>query len=289
MISPTQREILEALIELYEKKKETVKGEDISAMLHRTPGTIRNQMQTLKAMGYVDGVPGPKGGYIPAMKAYEALEIEMLNKPHIVNIFRDGKPVEGITVQRIEFTSVANPNECMSRVTIVGDTRKIMEHDVIKVGPTPANHIILTGEVVGRDDIRRELRIASHSISSIPKGKVIDIAAKNLISFTPETKLKECAKTLIDKRIRAAPVLKDGKLLGIITETEIVRAYAAGCSDKKVGDVAIKNPMTIDGDARLIEAIERMTKYDIGRLIVTKGEKPAGMITKTDILLRMLN
>ena len=288
MISPTQREILEALIELYEKKKETVKGEDISAMLNRTPGTIRNQMQTLKALGYVDGVPGPKGGYIPAMKAYEALELEMINKPHIVNIFRDGKPIEGINVQRIEFTSVQNPDECMSRVTIVGDTRKIMEHDIIKVGPTPANHIILTGEVVGRDDIRRELRIASHSISSIPKGKVIEIAAKNVISFSPETKLKECAKTLIEKKIRAAPVIKDGKLLGIITETEIVRAYAAGNLEKKVGDVAIKNPMTIDGEARLIDAIERMTKYDIGRLIVTKGEKIACMITKTDILIRML-
>ena len=288
MISPTQREILEALIELYEKKKETIKGEDISAMLHRTPGTIRNQMQTLKALGYVDGVPGPKGGYIPAMKAYEALELEMINKPHIVNIFRDGKPIDGINVQRIEFTSVQNPDECMSRVTIVGDTRKIMEHDIIKVGPTPANHIILTGEVVGRDDIRRELRIASHSISSIPKGKVIEIAAKSVISFSPETKLKECAKTLIDKRIRAAPVIKDGKLLGIITETEIVRAYAAGNLEKKVGDVAIKNPMTIDGEARLIDAIERMAKYDVGRLIVTKGEKIVGMITKTDILIRML-
>lgn len=288
MISPTQREILVALIELYEKKKDTVKGEDISSMLKRTPGTIRNQMQTLKALGYVDGVPGPKGGYIPAMKAYEALEMEVVNKPYLVNVFRDGKPIEGVTVQKIEFTSVQNPNDCMSRVTIVGDTRKIMEHDIIKVGPTPSNHIILTGEVVGRDDMRRELRIASHSISSIPKGSVSEIAAKNVVFFSPDARLKDCAKTLIDKKIRAAPVMKDGKLLGIITESEIVKAYAGGNPEKKAGDVAIKNPMTIDADARLIDAIERMTKYGVGRLIVVKGEKVAGMITKTDILQRML-
>jgi hypothetical protein len=288
MISPTQREILVALIELYEKKKDTVKGEDISSMLKRTPGTIRNQMQTLKALGYVDGVPGPKGGYIPAMKAYEALEMEVVNKPYIVNVFRDGKPIEGVTVQKIEFTSVQNPNDCMSRVTIVGDTRKIMEHDIIKVGPTPSNHIILTGEVVGRDDMRRELRIASHSISSIPKGSVSEIAAKNVVFFSPDARLKDCAKTLIDKKIRAAPVMKDGKLLGIITESEIVKAYAGGNPEKKAGDVAIKNPMTIDADARLIDAIERMTKYGVGRLIVVKGEKVTGMITKTDILQRML-
>lgn len=288
MISPTQREILEALIELYEKKKETVKGEDISALLKRTPGTIRNQMQTLKALGYVDGVPGPKGGYIPAMKAYEALEIEMVNKPSIVGIYRNGKPIEGVTAQKIEFTSVQNPNECMSRVTVVGDTRKIMEHDIITVGPTPVNHLILTGEVVGRDDTRRELRIASHSISSVPKGKVGDIAAKNVISFSPETNLKDCAKTLIEKKIRAAPVMKDGKLVGIITETEILRAYAAGSTDKKVGDIAIRNPVTVDPDTKTLEAIERMTKYQVGRLIVTKGDKVVGMITKTDILQRMI-
>lgn len=288
MLSPTQREILEALIELYEKKKETVKGEDISAMLHRTPGTIRNQMQTLKAMGYVDGVPGPKGGYIPAMKAFEALDIEVLKKPHTVHIYRDGKPIEGINVQRIEFSSVANPDECMSLVTVMGDSRKIREHDIIKVGPTPVNHVILTGEVVGRDDIRRELRIASHSITSIPKGKVSEISAKELISFTPETKLRECAKILVEKQIRAAPVIKDGKLLGIITEGEIVKAVAAGDIEQKVGDLAIKNPYTIDPEARLIDSLEKMKKYGVGRLIVTKNEKPVGIITRTDILFRMM-
>ncbi len=288
MISSTQREILEALIELYEKKRETVKGEDISAMLHRTPGTIRNQMQTLKAMAYVDGVPGPKGGYIPAIKAYEALDIPVLNKPHIVHVYRDGKPIDGLSVQKIEFMSVQNPKECMSLVTVVGDSRKIREHDIIKVGPTPVNHVILTGEVVGRDDIRRELRIASRSITSIPKGKVMEIAAHDIISFTPETNLQECANTLMEKKIRAAPVIKDGKLRGIITEGEIVKAVADGNIDQTVGDLAIKNPYTIDPEAKLIDSLEKMKKYGVGRLIVTKGEKLVGMITRTDILSRMM-
>jgi len=85
-----------------------VKGADISSMLRRTPGTIRNQMQTLKALGYVDGVPGPKGGYIPAVKAYEALELEVVKEPYVVHVYRNGEPVEGVMVQKIEFTSVQN-------------------------------------------------------------------------------------------------------------------------------------------------------------------------------------
>jgi len=288
MPGPIQREILSALIELYEKKKEAVKGADISSMLRRTPGTIRNQMQTLKALGYVDGVPGPKGGYIPAVKAYEALELEVVKEPCIVHIYRNGEPVEGVMVQKIEFTSVQNPDECMSRVTVTGDSRRIFEHDIVKVGPTPSNHIIITGEVVGRDDTRRELLIASHSISSVPKGKVIDVAAKNVVSFRPDMRLKECAKILADNRIRSAPVLKGGKIVGIVTESEIVKAYAEGGHDRTAGDVAVKDPVTIEADARLIDAIECMTRHGIGRLIVVKDGKVVGMITKTDILQRML-
>jgi len=59
----------------------------------------------------------------------------------------------------------------MSRVTVTGDSRRILEHDIVKVGPTPSNHIIIDRGGVGRDDTRRELLIASHSISSVPKGR----------------------------------------------------------------------------------------------------------------------
>ncbi len=289
MISSTQREILEALVELYEKKKESIKGEDISGMLHRTPGTIRNQMQTLKAMGYVDGVPGPKGGYMPAMKAYEALDLHVVKKPYLVNVYRDNKPVDGLAVQRIEFSQIHNPNECTALITVMGDTRQILDHDILKVGPTSQNHLILRGEVIGRDDSKRELRIATQSITSIPKGKVIEIATKDFTSFTPDTILKDCSKILGDRRIRAAPVMQGKELVGIITEREIVRAVAAGDGNIRVGDIMIKEPLTIDANAKLIECIEKMKKYDVGRLIVMDKDKPIGIITKTDIILRMLD
>src|SRR5665647_2343167 len=39
------------------------------------PGTVRNQMQALKTIGLVDGVPGPKGGYIPTALALSLIHI----------------------------------------------------------------------------------------------------------------------------------------------------------------------------------------------------------------------
>jgi len=288
MISSVQREILGALIELYEKKKETIRGEDIAELLHRTPGTVRNQMQTLKALGYVDGVPGPRGGYTPAMKAYEALGMEMIEKPSTVYVYRDGEMIEGLSVQKIVFSQVSHPTECKAVITILGDTRKLGDHDVITVGPTPVNHVILKGEVIGRDDSRREILIAAHSITSIPKGKVADVATRRLVSFTSNTRIRECAKKLIEKRINAAPVIDGGRLTGIITVTEIVRAVARGRKDGTVGDIAVKIPLTIDKNSEIIDCVEKMKRYDVGRLIVMSKEKPVGIITRTDILMRML-
>ena len=58
-----QKEILTALINLFREHKHAIKGEMIADVINRNPGTVRNQMQSLKALGLVEGVPGPKGGY----------------------------------------------------------------------------------------------------------------------------------------------------------------------------------------------------------------------------------
>lgn len=72
-----QRETLTALITLYSERGESVRGEDIAEFINRNPGTIRNQMQMMKSLGLVDGVPGPKGGYKPTINAYEAVNIDL--------------------------------------------------------------------------------------------------------------------------------------------------------------------------------------------------------------------
>ena len=288
MLMPTQREILDVLIELYEKKKDLVKGEEIAKELNRSSGTIRNQMQTLRALNYVEGVPGPKGGYVPALKAYEALGLTSIENPAIVGIFKDDEKIEGIYAQRIMFNNITDPNCCSAVITVIGDTRKINDGDVITIGPTPVNHVIVRGVVVGRDDTKRELLIDSDSITSIPKGKVSLIATKKLISLTPSMSLQECAKLLIEKHINGAPIIENGKLVGILTESEIVKAISEGKRTAKAKDIGIKKVYTIDEDDEIITCINRMRKYDVGRLIVTKGKKPVGIITRTDILLRMI-
>ncbi len=68
-LTAVQREVLLALVDLYYKSQgDAVKGEGIANVINKNPGTIRNQMQSLRSLGLVEGVPGPNGGYRPTVE-----------------------------------------------------------------------------------------------------------------------------------------------------------------------------------------------------------------------------
>ena len=48
-------------------------------------------MQSLRSLGLVKGVPGPRGGYKPTIKAYHTLNIQASDNQTLVPIYRDGK------------------------------------------------------------------------------------------------------------------------------------------------------------------------------------------------------
>ena len=88
MLTSVQKEILQTLINLYQSSNgKSIKGEDIAEVMNRNPGTIRNQMQSLRSLGLVKGVPGPRGGYKPTIEAYHSLNITVSDKDSKVPVF----------------------------------------------------------------------------------------------------------------------------------------------------------------------------------------------------------
>lgn len=69
MLTSVQKEILQSLINLYRNADGmSIKGEEIAEIMNRNPGTIRNQMQSLRSLGLVKGVPGLGVGINPLLK-----------------------------------------------------------------------------------------------------------------------------------------------------------------------------------------------------------------------------
>ena len=151
-LTPSQKTILTALVDLYGAQEDAIKGEAIAEEVDRNPGTIRNQMQSLKALQLVEGVPGPKGGYKPTATAYEALDVELIDQPAEVPLHRNGEPLEGVNVEEIDLTSVHHPDLCRAEIHIRGSLRSFHEGDEIRVGPTPLSKLVIYGTVDGKDE-----------------------------------------------------------------------------------------------------------------------------------------
>ena len=151
-LTPSQKTILKALVNLHRQAEDAVKGEDIAEEVDRNPGTIRNQMQSLKALQLVEGVPGPKGGYKPTANAYEALDIQQMDEPAAVPLFHDGERVENANVEEIDLSSVHHPELCRAEIHLQGSIRDFHEGDQVTAGPTPLSKLQVRGTVDGKDD-----------------------------------------------------------------------------------------------------------------------------------------
>jgi hypothetical protein len=286
MLTSVQKEILQSLINLYRNADASIKGEEIALIMNRNPGTIRNQMQSLRSLGLVKGVPGPRGGYKPTIKAYHTLNIQASDNQTLVPIFRDGKKVKDITVSQIEFTSITHPGECEAAIKAVGNIKYLDLGDEIRIGPTPVNKLVVDGVVVGRDDMDNILLLDTTAIRSIPKKTVFDVASKDLIKLNSMDSIKEAAIILANEGIEGAPVVENGHIVGILTLSDIILAIAKDNEGLNVKDIMSKHIITVDKDVMIADAIEIMYKNKIGRLIVIEKDStnPIGIITRTDLL-----
>ena len=291
MLTSVQKEILQTLINLYQSSNgKSIKGEDIAEVMNRNPGTIRNQMQSLRSLGLVKGVPGRRGGYKPTIEAYHALNINVSDNDSIVPIYKNGQKVEDISVAKIEFTSVPQPGECEAAIKVLGSIKDLNLGDTIRIGPTPVNNLGVTGIIVGRDDMDNILLVDTHTIRSIPKQTVGDIASRDVVSFKVDCSVKEAARKLVDNEIDGAPVIKDGKVIGVFTLTDLVNSIANDNEDKKVGELMSTNVVIVNEDLKIANAIDIMLKKSISRLIVADNNQTLlGIVTRTDLLDSITN
>lgn len=286
LLTSVQKEILQSLINLYRQSDgKSIKGEEIAEIMNRNPGTIRNQMQSLRSLGLVKGVPGPRGGYKPTIEAYHNLNISDINKETQVPLYKDDKILKDLTVAKIEFTSIPHPGECEAAIKAIGNIKSIDLGDKIRVGPTPVNKLVINGVVVGRDDMDNILLLDTTGIRSIPKKKVVEVASMDLITLSQDISIQEAAQILTKEGIDGAPVMEGREVVGILTLSDIAKAIGKNKEKHMVKDIMSHRIITVESDMMIADAVEVMNQNQIGRLIVLDGNgHPGGIITRTDLL-----
>lgn len=284
-LSPIQKDILITLITLYHQVSHSIKGEEIAGVLKRNPGTVRNQMQALKALGLVDGVPGPKGGYSPTARAYKELNLVDLEHQTEVQILRDGEKVKGIRASEISFTTLCHPDLCHAMVKIIGSVKLFKVGDMVSIGPTPVNKLLVRGEVFGMDESQQALLISVSEMISLPKQTIRHYMSAPLLTLAPDATFRDAVHLFNTHHIHGAPVVQDNRLLGIVTLSDVARGLDEGLTlDDSVSRVMTTDVVEAPPSIRLYELVGRFKEREIGRLVVVEDGKPIGIVTQTDII-----
>lgn len=116
-----------------------------------------------------------------------------------------------------------------------------------------------------------------------------------VVTIPPEMPVVEALSLMKREHIRRAPVIKDGNLVGIVSDKDLLNASPSPAtplsvweinyllSKIMVKDVMTKQVITITEDTPIEEAARIMSDNKIGGLPVTHEGRVVGMITETDL------
>jgi|SRR5579872_3641349 len=116
--------------------------------------------------------------------------------------------------------------------------------------------------------------------------RVSDIMSNRDIQFvTPEVSVRKAAKAMRDLHRGCLVVIDEGKLVGIVTERDLVQKVVARGMKPDVtliSAVMSKPVVSVKPETSLTEAAEIMARNGIRRLAVAEGSRIVGILTVTD-------
>jgi CBS domain-containing protein len=119
--------------------------------------------------------------------------------------------------------------------------------------------------------------------------KVKDLMTSDPAKVGPDDVIAMAATLMKQEDCGAIPVVRDGELIGIVTDRDItIRVVAAGRDAKttKVSEIMSADPITIAPDADVAEAATTMAKSQIRRLPVVENGQLLGIIVTAQLARR---
>ncbi len=115
------------------------------------------------------------------------------------------------------------------------------------------------------------------------------VMKSNVIQVSPDTSMTELKEVLRINRISGVPVIEQGRLVGIISIEDLIKALVEGDIQAPVRTRMTTKPITVLDSESVVEAVKRFAQHKVGRLLVVNGEgELKGILTGGDITRGLL-
>ena len=135
-----------------------------------------------------------------------------------------------------------------------------------------------------------------------------DIMTTEVVTVAPSTSVSALAQLLVERKISAAPVVADGKLVGLVSEGDLLHREETGTEPRpswwkelfrstedraraylkahgqKAADVMTSQLTTVGPDAEVGEIAELMERHRIKRVPVVEDGRLVGIVARGDLL-----
>ncbi len=135
-----------------------------------------------------------------------------------------------------------------------------------------------------------------------------DVMTPDVVSATPETPLAELVRLMLDNRISALPIVDGGRIVGIVSEGDLLRRAEAGAEPRpsrwlelvtsadrmaadytrshgrKAGEIMTRDVLTVTDTTPIAEVAHLLESKHIKRVPVTRDGKLVGIVSRRNVL-----
>ncbi len=116
--------------------------------------------------------------------------------------------------------------------------------------------------------------------------QLADFMTRDVLAVAPEDTLGEAAQRMVEQRVGSAVVLEHGRLIGILTERDLLRAVAGRVhsSDARVREWMTGDPVVASETTSAGEAARTMLEHGFRHLPVVEDDRMLGIVSLRDVM-----
>lgn len=249
-------------------------------MLNLTVGQILDQIQptvdfTLSMKDCIKKMIEYNKGYVVILKS--DIPLGILTERDILNLIDENLDMEKICLEYATKNLVTIPPD----KSVYFALNIMLDNNIRRIIITDKN-----GSFIGSITLKEILFLLEedHFMKSIKLNEVI--SKKNPIVAYPDTSLDQIISIMRDHNIGSLPIVEKSskKPIGIITERDILNLSLNFNPSEPVAKYMTANPITVDGDISVYEAIRVMEENKISRLVVVNDSTVVGIVNYRDIV-----
>lgn len=255
---------------------------------------------------------------IPSIEEYMREEVRFIDAEDtlskVVGIFREtALPIVvvlsssgdylGVITDRIVLRSMLNIDAVKAKSVVIKVPTINVSDSIAKAARMMLENAVKGLPVSGHDD--RIIGIVTVDDTGkaagklFPSLKIKEVMTRDPIIITPDSTIGKALVIMRENGISRLPVVKNDKLVGLVTirdiidkvlqpRTRVTRGEVAGEKIRslgyKVSDIMTKSVIQASPEEELSSAVKKMIENDVSCLVIVSHNRVAGIITWTDIL-----